>query len=126
MIKRRKTFIYTILAALVIVIAIVSLLIFLPDYKVSQNEAGNRILTVKKGIGHFSLEIPPDYEVDEVIINDEYIGTSVYLTGPIPEDGYRPVFSVYVDESTYDAATKVEERIIDYRTSGRLPSGRRL
>jgi hypothetical protein len=113
----KKSFGYIVLASVVLIITVGSLLIFLPDYRISENDAGNRILTVKKGIGHFSLEIPSGFEVSSVEINDEFVGTDVYLVGPVPIDGYRSVIAIYIDDygDAYDALSVAKKGLTDAR-----------
>lgn len=116
--KRRKTYLYSFIAIIILLIIAISLFYFLPNYRISSDEAGNKVLSVKKGIGHFSLEIPSDFRVDEVEIDkiDGYKTTSVYLIGSVSEEGYKPIIGVFVDEILDDAASKAKRRLEDARS----------
>lgn len=67
-----------------------------PGYKINFDNAGNRIITVKKGIGHFSMELSYPYEIGKVRKTSEY--TDVYFYGPISEDKLTSVILVQIND----------------------------
>jgi len=73
-----------------------------PGYKVSFDDAGNRIITVKEGIGHFSMEYPNDFVLGVIKIDKSGGIESLYVDfiGPATPDVIVPGIHIYA--SVYD------------------------
>ena len=83
-------------------------------YKVSHDEAGNRVFTLNKGIGHFSFVCPPQFEAGHIDIDNDYDYTNADLLGPTTEDGTWSFISIFVTEiqdNTRDAESYGKERL---------------
>jgi len=75
-----------------------------PGYEISFNEAGDRIITVKKGIGHFSMVCPDGFRLGIIKIDNSggIESLLVDFVGPVTPDVGLPLISVsvvYYDES---------------------------
>ena len=82
--KKSKTgSVFNVLVAVVLFIVLGSLTgCFGPGYEISDDGSGNRIFTVTKGIGHYSMELPPGYEVGSFETNWRFKYTNIWLKGP--------------------------------------------
>jgi len=78
---KKKQALRRLLLVAVVILTIV-LLMSCKGYEVSYDDSYNRIFTLKRGIGHFSMEIPNRYVLEKVY--RDY--TDVYFAGPISED----------------------------------------
>ena len=122
--KNGKTcYVFNILAVAILFIALTSLVSCSepggggnsgPDYGVSYNDSGNKVLIVKRGIGRFSLEIPPTYELGNVEVKWGFI--DVYLKGRPSSDGKSVgVISVFITDRSANPEAKVAmEKSMDF------------
>ena len=71
-----------------------------PSYEVSVDDAGNRIITVKEGIGHFSMEYPSGFVLGSIKIDNSGGIESLYtdFIGPVTPDVGLPLIRINVDD----------------------------
>lgn len=77
-------------------------------YKISYNDTGDRIITVKKGIGHFSIVYPDGFKLGIIKIDNSggIEGLHVGFFGQVTPDVGLPTIDINVDE--YDDSFTAE------------------
>ena len=83
-----------------------------PGYKITFDDSGNKIVTVNKGIAHFSMEFPSGFRFGTIKI-DKSGGTeslTVDFIGPVTPDVGLPLISINVDsyEDSFTAERAAE------------------
>jgi hypothetical protein len=69
-----------------------------PGYTISYDQSGEKIITIKKGIGYYSMEFPEGFDLDLLKI-DQSLGVGnllVYFVGPQTPDVGFPLISINV------------------------------
>jgi len=73
-----------------------------PNYKVSFDDTGSRVITVKEGIGHFSMVYPDGFKLDIIKIDNSGGREKLFVDfiGPATPDVIVPGIHIYA--SVYD------------------------
>ena len=69
-----------------------------PSYKVCSDESGQKTITIKEGIGHFSMEYPSGFELVNIKIDNSGGIESLFVDfiGPVTENVGFPWIHIYI------------------------------